>query len=932
MTSEQPRLPLRPAETPPPLEGEPALLDAEPLPGPGDQVYVIDAHSLIYQSFHAIPEMTGPQGQPVNAVYGFLRDVVELPQKRSVDYLLCAFDAKGPTFRQTTYADYKINRPEMPDDLRPQIELIRELLDAIRVPVLIAPGFEADDILATVAVQTAATGADCFLVTNDKDCRQLIRDRVKIYLIRKDRVLDREALEADWGIAPEQVVDFQALWGDAGDNVPGIEGIGKKTAGDLLRRYGTIEGIYEHLDEIRGPKRREALRAGRQQLEISRDLVRLRTDVPVEIDWAGARMTSWPEKVDAPRVLEWCRQLGFRRFAEQLTGVAVEDGVTWETDYRLVTSLEQLDELIEIWQHADRLSVDTETTSIHPRFAELVGISIAWDVGKACYLPLRAPAGEPVLDTDAVLQRLRPLWESTQLAKGGQNLKYDLIVLRGAGMELKNVAFDSMIADYLIDPGRRSHGLDELSRRHLQHEMIPASKLLGTGKQQRRMDEVPVADVAEYAAEDADVPLRLWDRLIDELHRAALEPLFEQLEMPLVEVLADMEYTGIHVDREQLEALQVEFGERLDQLREEIQQLAGSPFNVDSPSQLAAVLFDRLGLPSVKKTKTGRSTDVDVLKQLAPLHPLPEKMITYRQFAKLKNSYVDTLPQLVHPETGRIHTSFRQAVAATGRLSSTDPNLQNIPVRTPEGRAIRSAFCVESDDWIFLSADYSQIELRVLAELSGDAGLQQAFHDGLDIHTQVAAEVFGVPVEEVQPEQRRRAKAINFGIIYGQSPFGLSRALGITRAEAAAFIEAYFARFPAVSRFIDETLEDCRRRGYVTTWLGRRRHIQGIRGAEERAGATQRNLPERIAVNTVIQGTAADLIKQAMLDVWKELRRTAPAARLLLQIHDELLLEVPRAELAVVERLVTHHMTSVVSWNVPLKVDLKRGSNWAECE
>ena len=820
----------------------------------------------------------------------------------------------------------------MPDDLQIQMELIRSMLDAMRVPVLMVPGFEADDLLATVAQQASATGADCFLVTNDKDCRQLINDRVKIYLIRKDRVLDDAAVEAEWGIRPDQVIDFQALWGDAGDNVPGVEGVGKKTASDLLQKYGTIEGIYDHLEEIRGPKRREALRRSRDQVEVSRALVRLRTDVPVDIDWAPARFVGWPEKVDHVRVLELCRELGFRRFAEQLTGVSIEEAAEWVADYRIVASLEELERLVEQWAGAERICVDTETTSIRPRFAELVGLSVAWGTGKACYIPVRAPEGDRVLDLKAVVERLAPLWSDTKIAKGGQNLKYDVIVFRNAGLALRGIAFDSMVADYLLDPGRRSHSLDDLSRRYLNHETIPLSQLIGKGKDERCIDEVPVEQVADYAAEDADVPFRLWEELTPRLEEESLRELYDKLEIPLVEVLADMEYIGIHVDIDQLRTLQNEFDQKLSQLRTEIHRLAGEPFNVESPKQLAEVLFDKLGLPPVKKTKTGRSTDVDVLSQLAGLHPLPEKMITYRQFAKLKNSYVDTLPDLVHPETGRIHTSFRQDVAATGRLSSSDPNLQNIPVRTAEGRAIREAFCVESPDWVFLSADYSQIELRVLAEYSGDAGLQTAFREGRDIHTQVAAQVFGVSLEEVRPEQRRRAKAINFGIIYGQSPFGLSRALGIARHEAAAFIDAYFARFPGVSAFIEEVLESCREQGHVTTWMGRKRHITGIRSAAARGGGRQRNLPERIAVNTVIQGTAADLIKQAMLDVWRELRTTGSTARLLLQIHDELLFEVPRDDLAELEELVTGKMTSVVDWSVPLQVDLKVGPNWADCE
>ncbi len=926
MKSIQPLLPLShpddtPAKDPDSQRPQAPRLD-------GQTVYVVDAHSLIYQTFHAMSEMSGPAGQPIGALFGFIRDLIELTRSRKVDYLICAFDAKGPTFRHEEYPDYKIDREAMPDDLRPQIDAIHRWLDALGIMQVEAPGFEADDILATIAHQAVELGADCVLVTNDKDARQLISDQVRLLLVRKSRLLDREAVVDDWGIAPEQVVDMQALWGDPSDNIPGVEGIGKKTASELLQKYGSIEGIYEHIGQINGPKRRERLRAGRDLVELSRRLVRLRTDVPIAINWEEARVGP----LDRDAIVELCREYGFRQIARDLLGEVVDLEPDWKTDYRTISTEDELAALASRLLSVERITVDTETTSVWPRWADIVGLSLAWSDGEACYIPIRSPLGEPQLGWSLVREQLGPVLADGAIAKGGQNLKYDLVVLRAHGQPVAGVAFDSMVADYLLEPGQRSHGLDELARRYLRHENISISDLIGKGKSQKKMDEVPLDEVGPYAAEDADVPYRLWQLLLPKLEEDELLSLFETIEMPLIEVLAEMEYTGVYVDTERLAELSREFGKRLDRLEEEIHELAGEAFNIGSPAQLRVILFDKLGLPVVKKTKTGPSTDVEVLSQLAKQHPLPAKIIEYRQFAKLKNTYVDALPKMVHPETRRVHTSFRQDVAATGRLSSTDPNLQNIPVRTAEGRAIRSAFGVCEPDWLWVAADYSQIELRVLAELSGDEALRQAFWLDQDIHRQVAAEVFETPFDQVDSEQRRRAKAINFGIIYGQSAFGLAKSLDIDKGEAAEFIESYFARFPGVASFIDEILDGCRRDGFVSTALGRRRPVEGVREAAERRSAKQLNLPERIAVNTVIQGTAADLIKRAMIDVYRALKEIRSEARMLLQIHDELIFEVPASQHEELAQLVVEKMTGVVEWSTPLKVDVKAGRNWADCD
>jgi DNA polymerase-1 len=594
--------------------------------------------------------------------------------------------------------------------------------------------------------------------------------------------------------------------------------------------------------------------------------------------------------------------------------------------------LDDLEQVLAGLRRRSGVSLHLQTTSPHPRFAEVVGYALSGNEGEAVYIPVQAPAGEQHLDADEVLLRLRPLLEDARLPKIGQNVKYAAIVLRGLGVPLRGAAFDTMVADYLLAPGERNHNLEDLARRYLQHDTIKINDLLGTGKAQKRLEDIPVSQLLPLAGEDADIPLRLAAVLRRRLDAADLAGLFDQLEMPLVEVLAEMEYHGIRVDVPSLRQMSARFAARMDDLQTEIYTLAGQEFNIDSPKQLADILFARLGLPVLKRTRsTGASTDADVLEELAAQHPLPAKIVEYRQISKLKGTYVDALPQLVHPSTGRVHTSFKQDVAATGRLSSKDPNLQNIPVRTLEGREIRSAF-LPQQGWQLLTADYSQIELRILAHFCGDPALRAAFEDDEDIHTRVACEVFGVAADQVASEMRRRAKAVNFGIIYGQTAFGLSKSLGIAKEDATAFIDAYFGRYPGVRQFMEKTLDDCREKGYVSTILGRRRAVEGVRSASRRGDGRYRTLPERIAINTVIQGSAADLIKQAMIAIHRRIQQERLQARMLLQIHDELVFEVPSPELARVAELVVAEMTGAARLDTPLKVDVKCGPNWAACD
>ncbi|HUS40764.1 MAG TPA: DNA polymerase I [Pirellulales bacterium] len=889
-------------------------------------VYVVDSHSLIFQVFHAMSGITTPSGEPVAAVFGFARDVLSLIEKKKPDYLLCAFDLPGPTFRHELYDQYKADRGEMPDELRVQIPVIRRMLELLGIPVLEYEQHEADDVLATMARICDEAEASCYLVTGDKDCRQLITDNVKIYNIRKDEEFDAADLMDTWGVRPDQVVDFQSLVGDPTDNVPGVPLIGPKLAQQLLEQFDTLEEVLANVDKVSGAKRQENLRKGHDAALMSRELVRLVNNLPITVDWsaAAADLTGREEAV------ELFHELGFNSLTRQLLElVGSSQSEPWEAEYTCVQTEDDLRALVQEMNSQKQISFDIETTNILPRWAEPVGYAVGFEPGRAFYIPVKAPEGETFLDGDTVLSALRPILENESIEKIGQNLKYDLIVLRGVDATLKGITFDSMLASYLIEAGQRNHNLDDLAFRHLGHTTTKISELIGSGKQQKRMDEVPLAQVTHYAAEDADVPLRLRPILEGQLAQLGLEPLYRELEIPLIEVLADMEYVGIKVDTDRLAELSEQYQQQLVMVEREIYELAGREFNISSPKQLATVLFEEQGLPVLKKVKTGPSTDVDVLEQLAEDHPLPAKIIEYRQFAKLKNTYVDALPTMVHPETGRVHASFNQVVAATGRLSSSDPNLQNIPVRAQRGRDIRSAFLPGHNDWQLLAADYSQIELRILAHYSKDRTLQEAFTSDQDIHANVACQVYDVPADKVTAEMRRSAKAVNFGVIYGQSPFGLAKSLGIEVAEAAEFIDAYFEKYPQVDEFLEKVLADCREIGYVTTIYGRRRKIDGVRSESP---GRQRNFAERTAINTVIQGSAADLIKRAMINIHRRLQDEGLQSRMLLQIHDELIFEVPPEESDSMQELVAQEMSTAFELGVPLKVDLKVGKNWAEIE
>jgi DNA polymerase-1 len=956
--------------------------------------YLVDAHALIFQVFHAIRGMTGPSGLPTNALFGFARDLLFL-RRLAPDYLVCAFDCAEPTFRSEIYPDYKAHREEVPNDLVLQLPHIHRLVEAMNVPVLCVPGFEADDVLATLAVAGAGRGLDVYLCTSDKDCRQLIDERIRLYSLRKRQVFGREELLADWGVKPEQVVDLQTLVGDSVDNVPGVPGIGIKTAAKLLQEFGTLENILANIDRISGAKRQENLRNSTAIMERARRLVRLDTHVPIELDWDAWRLRD----LDVPQLRQLFQEWGFHSLPNQLDGqnerapVPVQgelfpfganaadndraasvserssplpDGRgsdNWQATYQLVDSEDKFESFYRQLREQKRIAFDLETTSLSPLQAEIVGLAFCWRAGEAWYLPLRGPEGSTVLDARAALARLRPIFEDPQVAKINQNIKYDLLVLRGQGIRPRGVAGDPMVADYLLHAGERSHGLEELSRRYLNHQVIPITDLIGKKSRktpQLSMDQVATERVAVYAGEDADVAWRLCEMLETQFddplsggckppegslggltppaQSSPLRKLYEEVEVPLIEVLAELEYNGIRLDVPLLHRLGCEMGQQLAAIEKEIYDLAGHAFNIGSLVQLRKVLFEELKLPVQGRTGvTGAaSTDQETLEKLAALdHPgaaLPRKILQHRRIAKLKSTYVDALPEMVNPKTGRIHTAFNQTVAATGRLSSSDPNLQNIPVRREEGQQIRQAF-VPAEGWLLLTADYSQIELRLLAHFCGDEELRRAFAQERDVHTAVAAQIFGVPEEAVNAEQRRRAKTINFGVIYGMSPSGLTQRLQMSREEATKFIDSYFARYPKVQEYQDRLLKNCRANGYVSTILGRRRQFD--RDAI-RANSTyqQRNTAEREAINMEVQGSAADVIKLAMLNVSRRLQREKRQARMLLQIHDELVFETPPEELNALAELVRQEMTKPVEKSlglqVPLRIDLACGPNWLD--
>ena len=941
-------------------------------------LYIIDGHAHIYAAYYArmTGELTAPSGEPTKATYIFTMAMLGLIQRRKPDMLVVAMDSKVPTFRVGIYPEYKANRAAMPDDLPGQIDRIEQILDAMNIPILRVPGYEVDDIIGTLAKKASAEKMDVYLCSKDKDLLQLLDERVRAFDIKQDLEFDPVRLKEEMGVTPSQFLDALALQGDTSDNVPGLPDVGPKTALAWIQQYGSIENLYEHADEIKG-KRGESLRNNPDVVKLSKELVTIDCNVPVDIDYA--RMSV--KEPDRPKLARLFTELGFSRLLTQL-GLSPAGDTTAESakttpaktspartdpdptspdrkpapwglvpqggggkdkdkppitnlgapasaktvphDYQLIDTAEKLGTFLEELKKQELFAVDTETTAILPMRADLVGLSFCWEAHKAYYLPVRAPLGVNHLILDKIRPRLGPILADEKMRKIGQNIKYDILVLQNAGLPVKGVYFDTMVASYCLDPARK-HGMDIMAMDFLNYQCIPIKDLIGKGRNQLTFDMVDTQAACEYSAEDADITWQLYEYLKTRLEKEPdLYRLFEQVEMPLISVLATMERNGVSLDTKVLRNMSGEIAETLKTVTDEIYEQAGAVFNIDSPKQLAEVLFDKLSLQSIRIGKAGRSTDAAVLEELAAEHPIIEMILQYRTLSKLRNTYVDKLGALINPRTNRVHASFNQTITATGRLSSSSPNLQNIPIRTELGRKIRSAFVPAGKSDCILSCDYSQIELRLLAHFSKDKALMEAFAADRDIHSFVASQIYGVPLDEVTKEMRSRCKAVNFGIIYGQGAFGLSRSIGMSMAEAKKFIDDYFARYSSIRSFMDGVIEDVKKHGYAETILHRRRRIDNLKSKN----ANKRAQAERLAVNTVIQGSAADLIKIAMVSIQRKIDVEDLPVKMVLQIHDELVFELPSKEVEQHAKWIVEKMTTAIKLDVPMKVDITFGPSW----
>jgi len=947
------------------------------MPETNKLLILLDGHALVHRAFHALPPLSvSKTGEMVGAVYGFASMLLKVLTEYNPSYVAVAFDLPSPTFRHLAYDAYKAQRAKAPEELRSQIRRVRELVDAFNIPVFEAEGFEADDVLGTLARQACEAGVETIIVTGDADAMQLVNPHVRVLTSRKgftDTVLfDEEGVREKYGVAPGQIPDLKGLKGDPSDNIPGVPGIGEKTAVKLVQQFGSVEKIYENLHLVGPVKVQEALRRYEQQARRSKELGTIVVDAPVKLDLAKCHRSSY----DRAKVVELFRDLEFRSLlsrlpkeesgndprAPDLCEMAAAEPDAPNQCYAVVDTERSLEQLASAMQEAEWVAVDVETTGLDPMRDDLVGLSVALQPGQAYYIPighraaiapspamptlLQEPAaGEPVqLPLDVVLKSLKPVLEAEKPAKIAHNAKFDLNVLIRHGCGLGCLRFDTMVAAYLLN--EKGVGLKDLAFGKMGVEMTPISALIGNGAKRVCMADVPITRVAEYACADADMTFRLWHLLDAELRDQGLWKLFEQVEMPLVPVLARMERNGVALDVAFLAQMSRALGEQIRELELGIYNSIGHQFNINSTQQLGKVLFEELRLPRGRRTKTGYSTDAAVLEELRGAHPVVEQILEYRQMVKLKSTYLDALPALVNPETGRLHTSFNQTNTATGRLSSSDPNLQNIPIRTELGRQVRRAFVAAGQssnpaiplpvdlvhprpgEKFLLGADYSQIELRILAHITQDSRLLAAFAADEDIHAATASTVFGIPLSEVTPNMRRVAKTVNFGVIYGMSDYGLSQGTDLSRKEAGEFIANYFAQYKGIKDYLDRTKTEAFEHGYVQTLMGRRRYIPEIRALNPNV----KQAAERMAVNMPIQGTAADIIKLAMIDLQQEIDRQELRSLIVLQVHDELLLEVPAEELEVMKMLVPKIMGQAYPLSVPLKVDVKVGRNWGEME
>ena len=893
------------------------------------RLFLIDGMAQIYRAHFAMIKnpLTTKDGRHTSAIFGFMNSLFKLLRDENPDYIAVVLDCKEPTFRHKLYTEYKATREKMPDELVEQLEPLYEVISHTNIPILKKPGYEADDIIGTLVKKAEQAGLVTYMVTGDKDMMQLVSETTFMYSpgnrFKPTTIYDKIKVKEKWGVGPDGIIDMLALVGDTSDNVPGVDGVGPKTAKKLLDQYKNIETILEHANEAKNKRVREGLQNGRDLVHLSRELVTIHCDVPVEFhieelirkDMDGEALTHDFQDLEMYSLITQ---------VEALSGNGVVALEQPDKNYQTILTQTDLDLLITTISNAELISFDLETTSITPLQADIVGLSFSVKANDGYYIPVEYPEKEskPGLTLDAVLEKLKPIFENENNRFCGQNIKYDALVLSRYGIHLGNIVFDTMIAEYMLHPEKNSYKMDYLSIDYLNYRMVPIDNLIGTGLHQKSMAEVPLEDIAFYASEDADIAFQLAEILKDKLEKESLFEPYNDIEIPLIPVLTTIEKNGVYLNLDFLADLSRQFGEGLEKLTEKIHQMAGREFNINSPKQLGEILFDELELKPIRK----RSTAVEVLAVLKNYHPLPEEVLKYRHLAKLKNTYVDAIPNYVNKETGRVHTSLNQTIAATGRLSSTSPNFQNIPIRTETGREVRKAFVPQNSDWVILSADYSQVELRIMAHYSQEPELIKAFEENSDIHSRTAALVNGIAEAEVTPDQRRSAKVVNFGIMYGAGPYRMSQELGISMADAKILIDNYFATYPGIRKYMDETISLARDRGYVETLYKRRRKTGNL-------DASNRNIvqaEERVAINMPIQGTAADIIKIAMINIHNKMESENYQSKMILQIHDELLFECPKAEVDKLAAMVVEKMEGAVSLSVPLKVDWNYGSSWYE--
>ncbi len=880
-------------------------------------LYLIDGNSYIYRAFYAIKELSTSNGFPTNAIFGFTNMLLKVLREKKPDYFAVVFDSPVPTERHKTYEAYKAHRPSMPDELRSQIQPIKEIISAFNISSIEKEGYEADDVLGTIAKKAEGEGLDVYIITADKDINQILSPKIKTYDTMRDKITEEKDVIERFGIEPSRFPEIIALMGDASDNIPGVHGIGEKTAVSLLKEFGSLDNLIENYSKIKKPRLKEAISENIENIKLSLRLATIDTSVPLDVSTEEFK----PKEPEWKRLLEFFRKFEFTSLFRLIPEGSRPSG----TDTEYITILDKNTFESAVAAIKDEVVIDTETTSKSPITAELVGISFSTEPERAYYIPLtHLYLGAPKqLSKEYVLGKLKEILENPEIKKTGHNIKYDLIVLRNEKINLDGIAFDTMLASYLLNPNKTNHGLEDVSMAYLSIKKLSYNDVTGKGK--KSFQEVSVEDATKYSGEDAAVTLRLKNLLSPEIEKEGFAKLFYDIEIPLIEVLADMEMTGVKMDLPLMEGFSKELERELTGIEKRIYFIAGEEFNINSPKQLQEILFEKLELRTIKKTKTGFSTDVDVLEELALEHELPKEILEHRTLSKLKNTYVDALPKLINPNTGRLHTSFNQTITVTGRLSSSDPNLQNIPIRGEWGKRIREAFIAENGN-LLLSSDYSQIELRVLAHLSRDEGFIEIFKNDGDIHTRTACELFGITPENVTPEMRRRAKTVNFGIVYGISPYGLSQQLGIQPEEAKLYIDTYFLRHGGVKNYVEAKINETTETGYVSTIFQRKRAIPELKSTNKNT----RQLGERLAMNTPIQGSAADIIKIAMINIHKRLKKEGLKTKMLLQVHDELLFEVPIEEKDKVKVMVKKEMENAVKLDVPLKVDIGIGENWAE--